>query len=184
MIEWLKLVGTFLFDRNVRLRLRGYQPVVLCIVRASNEPNKYLLVVPSANRSVWTPPQEKIGVDDSIRDAARRCLEDELTLKPNKIHFLRSCWIDKRVLPHERQYDDVDLTYSLRRRRGVGVVIGKAYYGALLTADEKVKLRLNPAEVHDAAWVGAEEFKRRIGTNLQDKRDIIVKAWDGLVSGG
>jgi len=178
--EWFKILGRFVFDRRVRLRVQGYRPEVICLIKATGRKEAYLLTVPEADHTVWTPPQEGIGLDDTIEKAAFRCLEVELGFKESQLQFRRSCWIAKRILPTDR-WGERDLPYSLARLKCSHAMIGKAYYAALVVADRDAVICLNPAEVYRYAWLDSIEYLKRIETNLQDKLTIIQTAWRKLI---
>jgi putative (di)nucleoside polyphosphate hydrolase len=182
MIDYtfIKLAAKFAFDRGVRARLFGYRPVAMCIVQAAGGGNRYLLVVPEMNHSIWAPPQEGIRVNESIEDAAHRCLKVELGIEEGQVQFRRSCWLCSRVLPKGR-WGERDLEYSLAKMKYGYAMIGKAYFGALVAVAGDVKIRVNPAEVHDYAWVDPDEYLRRVASNVPDKTSIIQMAWAKLV---
>ncbi len=177
-MEWLRLAFS-LFDRKVRAILSGYRPEVICVVRASDA-DRYLLIVPARNHSIWIPPQEGMGINDMIEDVVFQCLQTELGFEKRHVQFQRSCWIAKRVLPRER-WNERDLTYSLRHIISGHKMIGKAYYAALVFADHTAELKVNRSEVYDYAWVDPDEYKIRILTNPPDKLNIINTAWEKLV---
>ncbi len=177
--EWVKILFR-LFDRKVRLRLWGYRPEVICLVKAADK-ERFLITVPATNRAIWIPPQEGIALNETIEAAAHRCLEVEVGLTGQSVQFRRSTWVGKRRLPRER-WGERDLEYSLRRIDQPHSMIGKGYYAALIFADDSVRLCPNAAEIHCCEWVSGEQFLARIGGNVPDKRQIIRVAWQRLVS--
>jgi ADP-ribose pyrophosphatase YjhB (NUDIX family) len=173
MVKWA-------VDRPARLALRGYRPEVICLIRSTVDPDKYLLIRSQAHKSHWAPPQEGMKLNESIESAVNRCLGAELGIGKARIQYRKSAWIGLRKLP-ERRWDERELKYSLRGLVGQKRMIGKGYYAALVIADSDTPIESNPAEVYDWAWVNADEYHTRILTNPADKQEILRKAWASVI---
>ena len=178
-LEWLKIPWKLVSDRQTRLEVFGYRPEVICFLRSVGDEERYLIVSPTGDPSVWMPPQEGIEYGERPGRAAIRCACHELGLSESRLQFRRSQWIGKRVLPPER-LDERDLQYSVRHVFGGPRMVGKGYYAALIWADGTQQVTPNPAEISDHAWVGGTEFFERIRTTLPDKQEIIARAWAEL----
>ena len=91
MVKWV-------IDRPARLVLRGYRPEMICLIRNTAEPDKYLLIRSQAHKSHWAPPQEGMKLNESIESALNRCLNAEeyhtriLTNPADKQEILRKAW--------------------------------------------------------------------------------------------
>lgn len=176
ILELLRISIKWVFDRKSRMRLWGYRPEVVCLVKSTSE-NKVLVVRPQAHRAIWVPPQEGIGEGETIEKAAQRCLEVELGLKENQIQYRKSVWVGKIKFQPDR-WNERELTYSLRGLFGGATMIGKAYFGALIIADEDASIKSNLAETAAWEWVDRAEFIRRISKVPQEKQFILLKTWE------
>lgn len=174
------LLVKWVIDRPARLVLRGYRPEVICLIRSTADPDKYLLIRSQAHKSHWAPPQEGMKLNESIESAVKRCLSAELGLPVDRIQYRKSAWIGLRKLP-KRRWGERELKYSLRGLAGQKRMIGKGYYAALVIADSDTPIESNPAEVYDWAWVNADEYHTRILTNPADKQEILRKAWASVI---
>lgn len=179
IIELLKLLIRWLFDRKVRLHLAGYRPEIICLIE-DKEQQKYLLIKPKMNPSVWVPPHEGINLHESIESAVVRCLNIELGIKENQIQFRKSMWLTKRILPEER-WDERDLPFSLRGLFSKKKMVGKAYFGALIFTNYNVEININPAEVVEYKWVNSKEYFSSIATNNKNKQEILVQLWNRII---
>lgn len=181
-LDWFKIGFRLFFDRKIRLQLMGYRPEVICFVRSSNHDDRHLMITPGGDHSVWIPPQEGIEMNESVEQAALRCLEVELGLSKSEVHYRRSIWVGKRFLPPTR-WGERDLQYSLRGLLGDSPMVGKAYYAALLIANTDATIQSNSAEIYRWEWVDKEEFQSRIKTNHPSKVEILRSAWSQIVGG-
>ena len=91
MLDWIKVAGKLAYDRPTRERLLGYRPVVICLIQ-SLERDAFLFVQPAASRDAWMPPQEGINPNGSVEQATVQCLDVELGISRNQMHFRRSVW--------------------------------------------------------------------------------------------
>ena len=182
-MDYLKLASIlvkWVIDRPSRLVLRGYRPEVICLIRGTADPDKYLLIRSQAHQTHWAPPQEGIKLDESIESAVHRCLGAELGIGEDRIQYRKCAWIGLRKLP-ERRWDERELKYSLRGLVGESSMIGKGYYAALVVTDSNTPIEYNPAEVYDWAWVNADEYHTLILTNPADKQEILREAWASII---
>jgi hypothetical protein len=183
ILDLIKLIFRWLFDRKARLQLAGFRPDVICLVKESAPPNRYLIIRPTIEPSIWVPPHEGILLDETVEQAALRCLYIELGMNESSIQFRRSIWLGLRVLP-EGRWDERDLQYSLRRVISKHKMIGKAYFGAFIFATSSAKIQPNPSEVYEWEWVEKEDFLKRLETNPVDKIVIFKKLWQEFVGEG
>lgn len=174
LLEFFPLAARWLFDKKARLELSGYRPEVICLVRESSQPHRYLLIRPTADPSVWIPPQEGIASDESIENAALRCLRFELGLEEAQVQFRKSIWLGKRTLAQARR-DERDLRFSLRGLVTKHRMVGKGYFGALVVVAASAEIAANEAEVNSWAWVSSDEYHKRIATNAPDKLLLLQK---------
>ncbi|QDV24523.1 NUDIX domain-containing protein [Aureliella helgolandensis] len=171
MLEWIKVVGKLAYDRPTRERLLGYRPVVICLVQ-SLERDAFLFIQPAANRDAWMPPQEGVEPNGSIEQATSQCLDIELGIRRNQMHFRRSIWIGRRPIPERQGSRDVEL--SIRPMQG------KAYYGSLSKVAEDTQITCNPAEVSGYEWLTVEQIRDRLSTNSQRKAELMKVLFDKL----
>jgi putative (di)nucleoside polyphosphate hydrolase len=176
ILDLLKLILRWFFDRKARLQLAGFRPEVICLVKESDDPSRYLLIRPTIEPTIWVPPSEGIVLDETLEQASLRCLNIELGLIEANLQFRKSIWLGKRVLP-EGRWDERDLQYSMRGIFSKHRMIGKAYFGAYVIAATKAKIKPNPSEVCEWKWVKKGDFLKEIGGNSLEKIDILKKLW-------
>lgn len=170
--EEIKFAIKLFYDRSSRKRLVGLRPGVICLVttRNSGQQSEFLLIRPSADTSVWMPPQEGMNFDESIEHAAARCLWTELGIAESEIQFRKSRFLGDRVFGPERE-GERDIHFSVIGMRG------KSYFAALVYVDRGVEVNLNPAEVYEHKWVGLDQITEHISSAEESKRAIISKAF-------
>ncbi len=178
--NWLQLGYKWILHRKYRLHLMGFRPEVICLIQSTDSEKNYLLVKPQSDRTIWMPPQEGIHLEETLKDAAIRCLDTELGLTESQVQFRRTVWAGKRLFPEQRK-DERDLVYSLRGWVDKNRMVGKAYFAALIVADSKAVIQPNTAEIYQYEWVNASEFLRRIQANPPEKQRILCQAWVRLV---
>ncbi|EMI56789.1 NUDIX hydrolase [Rhodopirellula sallentina] len=164
MLDWIKVAGKLAYDRPTRERLFGYRPVVICLIQ-SLERDAFLFVQPAAGRGAWMPPQEGIEPNCSIEDATRQCLDVELGVSRNQMHYRRSVWLGRRPIPEREGSRDVE--YSIRPMQG------KAYYASLSRVAEDTPLSCNPAEVSAHRWLTPSEIRDHLDGNSQRKVELM-----------
>jgi ADP-ribose pyrophosphatase YjhB (NUDIX family) len=174
-LELLRILLKWVVDRSSRLVLQGYRPEVICLIRGTDVVGKYLLVSSRAHQVGWAPPQEGLELNESIEDAVKRCLLNELGLEESSIQFRKSAWIGKRILHHDR-WGERDLRYSLRGLIGQEQMIGKGYFAALVIVDSNATITANPAEISDWAWFEPQQYAEQVATTPPDKAEILRKA--------
>jgi putative (di)nucleoside polyphosphate hydrolase len=180
ILDLIKLILRWIFDRKVRLQLSGYRPEVICVVKENVPLGRYLVIKPNAEPSIWVPPHEGILLNETVEEAAIRCLRVELGLEEANVQFRKSVWLGKRVLPEER-WGERDLEFSLRGIFSKHKMIGKAYFGAYIIADALVAIKPNGAEVSYWEWVGEEEFLERMETNSTEKAHFLRQLYHEFI---
>jgi len=181
ILDIIKIAIRWIFDRKVRLQLAGYRPEVICLIRDNTFPGLFLIAKPSIEPNVWIPPHEGIFINESVEEAAVRCLKVELGLEESSIQYRKSIWLGKRVLPALR-WDERDLPFSLRGLVSKHRMIGKAYYGALINTTSSVTISKNPSEIIACEWVNKDEFNKKIQSNSVEKIDILEKLLQELTN--
>jgi putative (di)nucleoside polyphosphate hydrolase len=174
MLEWLKVAASVLYDRPMRCRLLGMRPVVICLLQASNDNDRFLFINPSEKPVALMPPQEGIEPNESVEQAVERGVNVELGIAETDMHFRRSVWLGSKTIPE--QHGERDIAYSLFKMRG------KAYYAALVRVPSDVTLRLNSAEIAASQWVTVEEIRTALATNSDRKKWVIKQAFRKLLS--
>ena len=172
MLDWLKLAARFVHDRRMRVRLRGYRPVALCLIQ-STDSDKYLFIQPSSKPHAWMAPQEGIEPDESIESASVRGIEAELGVRENKLQFRKSSWLGCRKIPE--QMGERDVAYSPVKMRG------KAYYAALIRMPESTNVDVNPAEIAAYEWLTIDQIRERLSTNSERKQQLIRDMFKALL---
>ncbi|QDS94718.1 RNA pyrophosphohydrolase [Roseimaritima multifibrata] len=172
MLDWIKVAGKLAYDRPTRERLLGYRPVVICLIQ-SLERDAFLFVQPAASRDAWMPPQEGIQPDVSVERATTECLEVELGIGRNQMHFRRSVWLGRQAIP-ERQ-GSRDVKFSIRPMQG------KAYYGSLSKVAKDTSITCNPAEVSEYEWLTVDQIRDRLSDNSDRKVQLLKVLFDKLV---
>jgi ADP-ribose pyrophosphatase YjhB (NUDIX family) len=173
VIEFVLALLRRLLNHKWRLHLAGYRVEVICMIVDVESRKKILLTRPRAEPSIWVPPQEGINRDETVEDAAIRCLKTELGLNEDVIHYRRSIWIDKLILPQERA-DERDLESSLRKYMGRVAMIGKAYYAALIFVPADISLKLNEAEIMTSKWVSINKITTYLNNVDPQKTRILM----------
>lgn len=171
MLDWIKVAGKLAYDRPTRERLLGYRPVVMCLIQ-SLERDAFLFVQPTSGRGAWMPPQEGIGPDASVESATVQCLDVELGIDRNRIHFRRSVWLGRKAIPEREGSRDVE--FSIRPMQG------KAYYGSLIKVAEDTPVTCNPAEVSAHRWLTIGEIRERMVFNSDRKKELLKVLFDRL----
>jgi putative (di)nucleoside polyphosphate hydrolase len=115
MLDWIKVAGKLAYDRPARERLLGYRPVVICLIQSLDR-DAFLFVQPAASRGAWMPPQEGIEPNGSVEQATAACLEVELGIARNQLHFRRSVWLGRKAIPERQGSRDVE--FSIRPMQG------------------------------------------------------------------
>ncbi|MEM9645299.1 MAG: NUDIX hydrolase [Planctomycetota bacterium] len=164
MLDWIKVAGKIAYDRPTRERLLGYRPVVMCLIQ-SLERDAFLFVQPTAGRGAWMPPQEGIPPDASVESATTQCLDIELGIGRNQMHFRRSVWLGRKAIPEREGSRDVE--YSIRPMQG------KAYYGSLTKVAEDTPVTCNRAEVSAHEWLTILDIRDRMSANSSRKRELL-----------
>ena len=172
-LDFAPKILKWVFDRRTRLHHSGYRVEVICFAIDAETRQKLLLTNPRAEPSLWVPPQEGVNGEETIEQAAVRCLKMELGLSEGVLHYRRSTWIGKRSLPPER-VDERDLEGSFRKYVSKEAMIGKAYYAALVHVPSRVTFKLNQAEVIDTQWVLLNEVMTNLNGVDLEKLDILV----------
>ncbi|ELP33179.1 NUDIX domain-containing protein [Rhodopirellula baltica] len=172
MLDWIKVAGKLAYDRPTRERLLGYRPVVICLIQ-SLERDAFLFVQPAAGRGAWMPPQEGIPPNASVEEATSQCLDVELGVSRNQMHFRRSVWLGRKAIPERQGSRDVE--FSIRSMQG------KAYYGSLSKVAEDTLITCNPAEVAGYEWMSMAEIRDRMTGNSDRKRDLLRVLFAKLV---
>lgn len=166
MLEWAKLILSAVYDRPMRSRVMGYRPSVICLIQSTDDGGKFLFISPTEKPNAWMPPQEGVEPNESIEKAAARGLKDELGIPESQIHFRRSVWLGKELIPEQR--GERDVKYSTFKMKG------KAYYAGLVKAPESVAIQPNPAEVANHEWLTLEQIRERLETNSERKQRLIA----------
>lgn len=172
MLDWIKVAGKLAYDRPTRERLLGYRPVVICLIQ-SLERDAFLFVQPAAGRGAWMPPQEGIPPNASVEEATSQCLDVELGVSRNQMHFRRSVWLGRKAIPERQGSRDVE--FSIRSMQG------KAYYGSLSKVAEDTLITCNPAEVAGYEWMSMAEIRDRMTGNSDRKRELLRVLFAKLV---
>lgn len=172
MLDWIKVAGKLAYDRPTRERLLGYRPVVICLIQ-SLERDAFLFVQPAAGRGAWMPPQEGIPPNASVEEATSQCLNVELGVSRNQMHFRRSVWLGRKAIPERQGSRDVE--FSIRSMQG------KAYYGSLSKVAEDTLITCNPAEVAGHEWMSMAEIRDRMTGNSDRKRELLRVLFAKLV---
>ncbi len=178
--NWLQLGYRWILHRKYRLHLTGFRPEIICLIQSTDSEKNYLLVKPQSDRTIWMPPQEGIHLEETLKDAAIRCLNTEVGLTESQIQFRRSVWVGKRLFPEHRK-GERNLDYSLRGWVDKNQMVGKAYFAALIIVDSKAAIQPNAAEIYQYEWVSANECLRRFQANPPEKQKILCQAWVRLV---
>ncbi len=168
MFEYLKLAIKLLHDRSARKRLQGLRPVVICIAQSPTT-RDFLLVRSTHSADTWAPAQEGIGKDETVEEAAIRCMQEEFGLSIGSIQYRNSVWIADRRLPERVGERDIDGSMFKMK--------GKSYYSGHLMVDENAPLNLNPTEVVEADWVAKADLATHLSTLPSDKYVILRKAF-------
>lgn len=171
MLDWIKVAGKLAYDRPTRERLLGYRPVVMCLIQ-SLERDAFLFVQPAAGRGAWMPPQEGIQPDGSVESATVQCLDVELGIGRNQMHFRRSVWLGRKAIPEREGSRDVE--FSIRPMQG------KAYYGSLTKVAEDTPITCNPAEVSAHEWLTIDAVRDRMTGNSDRKKELLRELFDRL----
>lgn len=172
MLDWIKVAGKLAYDRPTRERLLGYRPVVICLIQ-SLERDAFLFVQPAAGRGAWMPPQEGIPPNASVEEATSQCLNVELGVSRNQMHFRRSVWLGRKAIPERQGSRDVE--FSIRSMQG------KAYYGSLSKVAEDTLITCNPAEVAGYEWMSMAEIRDRMTGNSDRKGELLRVLFAKLV---
>lgn len=171
MFDWIKVAGKLAYDRPTREWLLGYRPVVMCLIQ-SLERDALLFVQPAAGSGAWMPPQEGIQPNASGESATLQCLDVELGIGRNQMHFRRSVWLGRKAIPEREGSRDVE--FSIRPMQG------KAYYGSLTKIAEDTEITCNPAEVSAYEWVTIDEVRDRMTANSDRKKELLSVLFDRL----
>lgn len=171
ILELLSYFVRWVFDRKIRLQLLGYRPEIICFVQKTGD-GQFLLVRQRANPTKWSFPQEGINNNESYEDAATRCLNTELGVPVNRIHYLRCVWAGKQKFEKNR-WGERDLDISLRKIYSKYGMIGKGYFCSLQFLDEDTELDINPAEIIEVKWVDFYKVMEVIQNHNEDKRHIL-----------
>lgn len=173
MLNYIKEIGKIVFNRRARKRFWGFRPVVMCIIQASEDTNKFLFITPASKPSAWMPPQEGIEPTDTTESAILRCLRAELGVQENQLQVRRTVWLGDKEIPEQRGERDVPFSpFSMR---------GKAYYAALVKVPTSVQINHNPAEVNSFEWISLDEVKSRLSTNSERKIELLKLAFAKLL---
>lgn len=172
MLDWIKVAGKLAYDRPTRERLLGYRPVVMCLIQSIRR-DAFLFIQPAANTNAWMVPQEGIDPNASVEQATMQCLEVELSIPRNQMHFRRSVWLGRRAIPEREGSRDVE--YSIRPMQG------KAYYGSLSKVDEATPVICNPAEVSGHEWLTLDQIRDRLEGNSTRKIELLKMLFAKLV---
>lgn len=172
MLEWLAALFRVMYDRPMRYRLIGYRPVVMCLIQATDS-ERFLFIRPTAKPQAWMLPQEGIEPDESVEQAAVRGLKAELGIAENQLHFRRSKWLRREIIPEQK--GERDIPYSLFGMRG------KAYYGALIKLSAATAVKLNEAEVAGHEWLEFDQIAVRMRTNSERKQKLIRQVFQVLL---
>jgi putative (di)nucleoside polyphosphate hydrolase len=172
MLEWAKIVFKVIYDRPMRCRVLGFRPVVVCIIQAA-ERDEFLFISPTQKPTAWMPPQEGIEVTESIERASVRGVGAELGIAENQLHFRRSVWLGREVIPE--QHGERDIQYSIMGMRG------KAYYASLIKVSANTVVTVNPAEITRYEWLGVDAIAMRLSSNSNRKQRLIRKAFQKLI---
>lgn len=173
MLSYLKEIGKIIVNRRSRKRFWGFRPVVMCIIQATEDSDKFLFITPAAKPSAWMPPQEGIEPADSTETAILRCLRAELGIQENQLQVRRTVWLGDREIPEQRGERDVPFSPFKMR--------GKAYYAALVKTPIAVEINHNAAEVDSYEWITKEEIELRLDTNTERKRGLLKLAFQNLL---
>jgi len=171
MLDWIKVAAKLAYDRPTRERLLGYRPVVMCLIRSTTR-EAYLFVQPAAKPDAWMPPQEGMHPNASVEHTAIDCLEVELSIPRNQLHFRRSVWLGRKAIPERKGSRNVE--YSLRPMQG------KSYYGALIMVDEGCAVVGNPAEVAGHGWLTVDEVREQLANNSTRKIELLRELFENL----
>ncbi|QGQ22365.1 NUDIX hydrolase [Gimesia benthica] len=174
MFEYVKDAIKFLYDRRTRKRILGYRPTVICLIQNTENEDLFLFIRPAQKSHAWMAPQEGIEATESIEDAAIRCLEDELSITENKVHYRRSVWLGVEKIPEQTGERDVE--HSVFKMRG------KAYYAALIKVSSSVMISCNPSEVAESEWLSIEMIRARLNTNSDRKQKLIKLMFSKLLN--
>ena len=172
MLDWIKVAGKLAYDRPTRERLLGYRPVVICLIQ-SLERDAFLFVQPAASPDAWMPPQEGIEPNGSVEQATVQCLDVELGIGRNQMHFRRSVWLGRKPIPERQGSRDVE--FSIRPMQG------KAYYGSLSKVAEETSVTCNPTEVSGYEWLTVGQVRERLSANSNRKVELLKVLFDKLV---
>ena len=119
------------------------------------------------------PPQEGIPPNASVEEATSQCLNVELGVSRNQMHFRRSVWLGRKAIPERQGSRDVE--FSIRPMQG------KAYYGSLSKVAEDTLITCNPAEVSGHEWMSMAEIRDRMTGNSDRKRELLRVLFAKLV---
>ncbi len=172
MLDWIKIVARTVYDRRMRDRVIGFRPVVMCLIQATDA-DKFLFVCPTAKPQAWMLPQEGIEPGESVEAAAIRGLEAELGQAEEKVHYRRSTWLGRKIIPEQK--GERDIQYSLLGMRG------KSYYGALIKMPTANLVVLNQAELCNHEWLTLDQIRERLPTNSQRKQELIRTVFKRLL---
>ena len=174
MLSYLKEAAKILFDRRARKRFWGFRPVVMCLIQATDDGDKFLFITPAAKPTAWMPPQEGIEPADAIETAILRCMRAELGIQENQLQIRRTVWLRDEEIPEQAGERDVPLSpFSMR---------GKAYYAALVKVPISVTVANNDAEVADTQWISTAEIAKRLATNSARKQGLLKSAFTKLLN--
>ncbi|WP_437186738.1 NUDIX hydrolase [Planctomicrobium sp. SH668] len=172
MLDWIKIAARAVYDRRMRDRVMGFRPVVMCLIEATDA-DKFLLVCPSSKPQAWMFLQEGIEPGESVEVAALRGLNAELGLAEEKVHYRRSTWIGRKVIPEQK--GERDIQHSILGMRG------KSYYGALIKLPISTPVILNHAELFNHEWLTIDQIRDRLQTNSHRKQELIRLIFDRLL---
>ena len=174
MLNYLHQIAKIVIDRRSRKRFWGFRPVIICIIQASDDEDKFLFITPAAKPTAWMPPQEGIEPDENTNSAILRCLRTELGIQDNQLYIRRSVWLGDRKIPEQRGARDVPLSLFPMR--------GKAYYAALVRVPTSVEVNCNAAEIAKFEWMTTQEIEARLATNSERKIGLLNLSFQKLLN--
>jgi putative (di)nucleoside polyphosphate hydrolase len=183
----IRVASLWLSSPLNRQRLRGARAQV-CVFAIAHHPEPSILMVRSMFGDDWMPPQEGIMLEESVEEAAWRCLDEEVEIcvddpsRRRNVATLRNThFLGRLALPEERHGERPIADDIGDGPLGVIPMKAKAYWAAILVfrSQYDVSAAANRREVDAVEWCSFEEARHRIdGTVRKEKAAVLHEGLD------
>jgi GAF domain-containing protein len=179
----IRVAGLWLSSPINRQRLRGARAQV-CVFAIAHHPEPSILMVNSMfGDKNWMPPQEGIMLEESVEEAAWRCLDEEVEIcvddpsRRRNVATLRNThFLGRLALPEDRHGERPIADDIGEGPLSVIPMKAKAYWAAILVfrSQYDVSAAANRREVDAVEWCSFEDARHRIDGTVRKEKAVLL----------